>query len=147
VIYLSPKISLINWFIAGSLNLHDEPESQLNDAGPLISSVRKSDISIKHNLILQYWGSDLDYLALTYTSILSAQHSLRNALTFYMFTFVQGAVGIVPDVDARGASVERTVERLFITDPKFETASFIFRFAAECDLWKFAPELIQNFPV
>jgi hypothetical protein len=43
--YPSPKISLMSLFMAGSSNLHPAPDLQLKAAGPLISPVKKSEIS------------------------------------------------------------------------------------------------------
>ena len=47
VMYGSAKISLMSSFIAGSSNLHPAPDLQLNVAGPLISSFKKSSMSSK----------------------------------------------------------------------------------------------------
>jgi len=42
---LSPKISLMRLFIAGSSKAHPLPETHLNDPGPFTSSARKSSMS------------------------------------------------------------------------------------------------------
>ena len=44
--YPSPNMSLMSLFMDGSSNLHPAPDLQLNAAGPLISSFKKSEMSV-----------------------------------------------------------------------------------------------------
>jgi len=82
--------------MAGSSNLHPAPDLQLNVAGPLISSVRKSLIS----MIYDRESADADVLmvvipALTYASVLSANESSGYTGTFDVFTIINRGIGFV----------------------------------------------------
>jgi hypothetical protein len=78
--------------MAGSSNLHPAPVLQLNLAGPRISSVKKSLMSIAK----VYQSRDVVVNeGPTNTAILSTNESVRDTLTLDVFTCINGRIDAV----------------------------------------------------
>lgn len=89
--YASPNMSLMRLFIAGSSNLHPSPDLQLKVAGPRISSVKKSLISMTSH----YERFKVSYDDLTNTTLLSTKEIAGNAFALYVITCIDCSVCVV----------------------------------------------------
>jgi hypothetical protein len=80
-------------FMAGSWNLHPERVSQLNEAGPLISSVKKSLISIHPIRNPRLTKRAQRH---TNTPILSTYKPVRDTAALHPLTRIYSGIGIIP---------------------------------------------------
>jgi hypothetical protein len=90
---------LMSSFIAGSSNLHPERVLQVNEAGPLISSVKKSEISDAYISVFFF----RDDVVRTDTPILATDESLRYTAAFNLLAFIHSRIGIITRFIFRGA--------------------------------------------
>lgn len=109
----------------------------------MISSVRKSEISIPH----QTQCSTDQRSLLTNTAVLAANEAARDTLALHMLAIVVRGIAVIAGLHSERACVQRAVERLFLCGPELELACAIHVVAAEGDLWRTIWEHVKNLAI
>jgi hypothetical protein len=134
--------------MAGSSNLHPARVLQLNEAGPLISSFKKSVMSeyfpFKQKAPRHPTNTNE---ILTYTPILSTDKPSRHTATLDLLASIQCRIGIIARHILRAALFQSAIERLDLCCPELERACLVVAVAAKRHLWRASGEHVNDLAV